>query len=60
MRSVVDGIVSHYRRLDIVVNNTAGNFPAPMTHISPNGFKAVVDIDLLGTYHVSKAAFEAE
>src|SRR5215468_5121144 len=59
VRAVVDGIVSHYGRLDIVVNNAAGNFPAPMTHISPNGFKAVVDIDLLGTYHVSKAAFDA-
>ena len=33
--------------------------PAPMTSISPNGFKAVVDIDLLGTYNVSKAAFDA-
>jgi NAD(P)-dependent dehydrogenase (short-subunit alcohol dehydrogenase family) len=59
VRAVVDGIVSHHGRLDIVVNNAAGNFPAPMTHISPNGFKAVVDIDLLGTYHVSKAAFDA-
>jgi NAD(P)-dependent dehydrogenase (short-subunit alcohol dehydrogenase family) len=59
VRAVVDGIVAHYGRLDIVVNNAAGNFPAPMTHISPNGFKSVVDIDLLGTYHVSKAAFDA-
>jgi peroxisomal 2,4-dienoyl-CoA reductase len=30
-----------------------------MTRISPNGFKAVVDIDLLGTYNVSRAAFDA-
>ncbi len=55
---VVAGIVEHYGRLDIVVNNAAGNFPAPITKISPNGFKAVVDIDLLGTYNVSKAAFD--
>ena len=53
------GIVERYGRLDIVVNNAAGNFPAPITKISPNGFKAVVDIDLLGTYNVSKAAFDA-
>ena len=53
---VVHGVVERYGRLDIVVNNAAGNFPAPITGISPNGFKAVVDIDLLGTYHVSKAA----
>ena len=56
---VVGGVVERYGRLDIVVNNAAGNFPAPITGISPNGFKAVLDIDLLGTYHVSKAAFDA-
>ncbi len=43
----------------MLVNNAAGNFPAPITGLSPNGFKAVVDIDLRGTYHVTKAAFEA-
>ncbi len=56
---VVAGIIERYGRLDIVVNNAAGNFPAPITKISPNGFKAVVDIDLLGTFNVSKATFDA-
>jgi peroxisomal 2,4-dienoyl-CoA reductase len=55
---VVDAIVDRYGALDIVVNNAAGNFPVPMTQLSYNGFKSVVDIDLLGTYNVSKAAFE--
>jgi NAD(P)-dependent dehydrogenase (short-subunit alcohol dehydrogenase family) len=59
VRRVVDGIVGHFGRLDIVVNNAAGNFPAPISKISTNGFKAVVDIDLLGSYNVSKAAFDA-
>jgi peroxisomal 2,4-dienoyl-CoA reductase len=59
VRSVVDGVVADRGSLDIVVNNAAGNFPAPMSAISPNGFKAVVDIDLLGTYNVTKAAFDA-
>jgi peroxisomal 2,4-dienoyl-CoA reductase len=58
VREAVEGIVAHYGRLDVVVNNAAGNFPALMANISPNGFKSVVDIDLLGTYNVSKAAFE--
>jgi peroxisomal 2,4-dienoyl-CoA reductase len=30
-----------------------------MSKISPNGFKAVVDIDLLGTYNVTRSAFDA-
>jgi peroxisomal 2,4-dienoyl-CoA reductase len=57
--AVMRGVLARYGRLDIVVNNAAGNFPAPIAGISPNGFKAVVDIDLLGTYHVSRAAFLA-
>ncbi len=59
VRAVVDEVVSSRGALDIVVNNAAGNFPAPMSKISPNGFKAVVDIDLLGTYNVTRAAFDA-
>ena len=55
---VVGAILERFGRLDIVVNNAAGNFPAPIGNISYNGFKAVVGIDLLGTYNVTKAAFE--
>jgi NAD(P)-dependent dehydrogenase (short-subunit alcohol dehydrogenase family) len=54
VRAAVDQILESRHRLDIVVNNAAGNFPAPMSKISPNGFKAVVDIDLLGTYNVTR------
>ena len=59
VQKVVDGLLAHYGQLDVAVNNAAGNFPAPITSISPNGFKAVVDIDLLGTFNVSKAVFDA-
>jgi 2,4-dienoyl-CoA reductase [(3E)-enoyl-CoA-producing], peroxisomal len=59
VRSVIDHIVAERGRLDIVVNDAAGNFPAPMSKISPNGFKAVVDIDLLGNYNVTRSAFDA-
>ena len=44
--------------IDILVNGAAGNFPAPAVALSANGFKSVVDIDLLGTFNTCRAAFE--
>jgi NAD(P)-dependent dehydrogenase (short-subunit alcohol dehydrogenase family) len=44
--------------IDILVCGAAGNFPAPVTGMSANGFKAVIDIDLLGTFNVCRASFE--
>jgi NAD(P)-dependent dehydrogenase (short-subunit alcohol dehydrogenase family) len=43
--------------IDVLVSGAAGNFPAPVAEMSPNGFKAVVDIDLLGSFNVMKAAY---
>ncbi len=43
--------------LDLVVNSAAGNFLAPAASLSANGFRAVVDIDLCGTFNASRAAF---
>ncbi len=43
--------------IDVLISGAAGNFPAPALGISPNGFKSVVDIDLMGTFHVLRAAF---
>ncbi len=43
--------------IDVLVSGAAGNFPAFANDMSPNGFKSVVDIDLLGSFHVLKAAF---
>lgn len=51
-------IASEYRRLDILVCGAAGNFPAKATAMSANAFKAVIDIDLLGTFNACRAAFE--
>jgi len=41
-----------------LVCGAAGNFPCPAEALSPGGFKAVVDIDLVGSFNASRAAFE--
>ena len=47
-----------FGEIDVLVSGAAGNFPAPMLGMSANAFKTVVDIDLLGTFNVLRAAFE--
>ncbi len=44
--------------IDILIAGAAGNFPAPALGMSSNGFKAVMDIDLLGTFNVCRAAHQ--
>lgn len=43
---------------NIIIAGAAGNFMAPALRISSRGFKSVVDIDLIGTYHVFRAGFD--
>lgn len=45
--------------IDVLISGAAGNFPAAAAALSPNGFKAVTDIDTLGTFHVMRAAYGA-
>ncbi len=47
-----------FGKLDTLVNGAAGNFLAPAAGLSPNGFRTVIDIDLVGTFNASRAAFE--
>ncbi len=50
-------VVDSFGEFDVVVSGAAGNFPALATGMSANGFKSVVDIDLLGTFHVMQAIY---
>lgn len=42
--------------IDVLVAGAAGNFAAPAEEISANGFKTVIDIDLLGAFNAARAA----
>ncbi len=59
VEQVIAAAIKEYGGLNIVVNCAAGMFPAPIERLSYNGFKTIIDIDLLGTYNVTKAAFTA-
>ena len=54
----IDEAAKVYGPIDILINGAAGNFPAPAIGMSANGFKAVIDIDLLGSFNGCRAAFE--
>lgn len=56
---VLDAARARFGKLDTLVNGAAGNFLAPATALSPNAFRTVVEIDLVGSFHAARAAFAA-
>ena len=48
--------VERFGSIDIMVNNAAGNFICPAEKLSVNGWNAVVNIVLNGTFYCSRAA----
>jgi 2,4-dienoyl-CoA reductase (NADPH2) len=51
----VNALVERLPEVDGVVNNAAGNFAKPTVELSLNGFRAVVEISLYGTFNFSTA-----
>ena len=41
--------------IDNLISGAAGNVPGRLTDLSPNAVKAMVEIDLMGTFHVMRA-----
>lgn len=57
VQQAFDQAAAAFGPLDVVISGAAGNFISPAASLSANGFKTVVDIDLLGTFHVMRAAW---
>ena len=55
VESMVKETVSNFGKIDILLNNAAGNFISPTENLSSNAFKTVVDIVLNGTFHCTQA-----
>ena len=54
-RVAVDAVVAEFGRIDGLVNNAAGNFVCAAEDLSTNGWRAVIDIVLNGTWNFTSA-----
>lgn len=57
VRGVVESVAATHGRIDLLVNNAAGNFYVPSEQMSPNAWRAVLEIDLFGTFYCTQAVF---
>jgi NAD(P)-dependent dehydrogenase (short-subunit alcohol dehydrogenase family) len=58
LKTFVDAAEAALGTASILVCGAAGNFLVPAEELSPNGFKTVIDIDLLGSFNAARAAFD--
>jgi len=56
VESAMDAMIRSAGRIDVLINNAAGNFLVHAEDLTPNGFDAVVRIVLYGSVHCSLAA----
>jgi NAD(P)-dependent dehydrogenase (short-subunit alcohol dehydrogenase family) len=52
---MVHRAIHHYGRIDILINNAAGNFICRAEDLSPNGWNAVIGSVLNGSFYCSRA-----
>ena len=55
VQNVVDRTIEKFKKIEILINNAAGNFISPTELLSPGGFKVIVDIVLNGTFNFTQA-----
>lgn len=59
VQAAVNTTVETFGGLDVMIANAAGNFVVPVSEMSANAWRTVVDIDLNGTFNCAKAAYPA-
>ncbi|KUI68339.1 Peroxisomal 2,4-dienoyl-CoA reductase SPS19 [Cytospora mali] len=55
LKAAADRCVKELGAIDFVIAGAAGNFVAPISGLTPNGFKSVIEIDTIGTFNTVKA-----
>ncbi|MDP1684592.1 SDR family oxidoreductase [Hydrogenophaga sp.] len=56
VKAAVEAAAERFGPIDVLVSGAAGNFLASVLDMSPNAFKTVIDIDLMGSFHVARMA----
>jgi len=56
VEAALEAFNARFGSIDVLISGAAGNFRASALGMSPKGFKTVIDIDLLGTFHVLHAS----
>ena len=49
VENVISKGIEHFGKIDMLINNAAGNFVSPTERLSPNAFSTIIDIVLKGT-----------
>lgn len=57
VKAAVDAVLKHFGRIDGLVNNAGGQFPAPLKDISLNGWNAVINNNMTATFLMSKEVY---
>ncbi len=56
VKVIMGQVANEHGRLDLLINNAAGNFYVPSESMSANAWRSVIEIDLSGTFFCSQAA----
>ena len=57
VKQVLTEVHAQWGVIDVLVSGAAGNFLCPANAMSANGFRTVVDIDLVGSFNVLRQAW---
>lgn len=56
-QAIIDAALDHYGRLDILIHNAGNVRYGALDELSQEDFEAVVDVHLMGAFHVVRPAF---
>lgn len=56
-RAIIESALNHYGRVDILIHNAGNVRYGSLEQITQEDFKAVVDVHLMGAFHVVRPAF---